>query len=316
MNPTEPREPETKCHGPQALAERADDGFLLVIRSTGKTVGGLSSGAVKGIAKVGQVLTARRRKTVQQQPKPSDAAPPRQLDEETEPAASQDPQPLPNLQALLEGRSLQDVEQAAVLRRCLDDLLLGSEEAGEGALKILVGLGQIAEPLLVACLPTDSPRVAKIALEGLSRIDSQRLIGCISAVLESSDPELRSVALRAAVGLGDERQRQLMLERGLRDPDANVRRRALSYVGWHNSYWAIAEAMRLCNDKTPEVQWAAVETLMAQRPSETNSILQLVKPSLDLGNQRRAAVLLGQQEDQGTLPEKNENRMRDASKAG
>ena len=135
MNPTEPREPETKCHGPQALAERADDGFLLVIRSTGKTVGGLSSGAVKGIAKVGQVLTARRRKTVQQQPKPSDAAPPRQLDEETEPAASQNPQPLPDLQTLLEGRSLQDVEQAAVLRRCLDDLLLGSEEAGEGGAK-------------------------------------------------------------------------------------------------------------------------------------------------------------------------------------
>jgi len=39
-------------------------------------------------------------------------------------------------------------------------------------------------------------------------------------------------------------------------------------------------------------------------------------PSLDLVNQRRAAVLLGQQEDQGTLPEENEERMRNASNAG
>jgi len=122
---------------------------------------------VKGISKVGQVLTGRKQKTVQQQPKLSDAAPPRQSDEETEPAAPQYPHPLLDLEALLEGRSTQGAEQAVVLRRCLDDLLLGSEEAGERALKILAALGQVAEPLLVACLPTDSPRVAKIALRAL-----------------------------------------------------------------------------------------------------------------------------------------------------
>jgi hypothetical protein len=328
MSPTEPREPETKCHGPQALAERADDGFLCVVRSTGKTLGDLSSGAVKGISKVGQALTVRRRKTVEQQPKPSDATPTRQPDEKTEPASPQCPHPLLDLEALLQGRSPQGAGQAVVLRRCLDDLLLGSEEAGEGALKILVGLGQLAEPLLLACLPTDSPRVAKIALEGLSRIVSQRLIGCISDVLESSDPELRMVALHAAVGLRDDRQRQRLLERGLRDPDANVRRRTLSYVGWSDSYWAIAEAMRMCSDKTPDVQWAAVETLIAQRPSDANNILQQVMPSLDQENQHRAAVLLGQQENQRaaivlgqqeheeTLPKKKRNRRRNAPKAG
>ncbi len=201
------------------------------------------------------------------------------------------------------GHSPRDAEQAAVLRRCFDDLLLGSEEAGEAALKILVGLGQSVEPLLIACLPTDSPRVAKIALEGLSRIGSQRLVGCISDVLDSSDPELRMVALRAAVGLPHDRQMQRLLERGLRDPDANVKRRALSYVGWFDSYWAITEVMRLCNDKTPDVQEAALKTLLTQRPSEAKSIL------------RWAAVLLRKETDQGTLPEKNENPIRDASNA-
>ncbi len=314
---TKPREPERKCHGPQALAERANERFLFAVRSTGKTIGDLSSGTVKGISKVGEVLTARKWRIVRRPARASDAAPPRQPGAETKPAAPHYPHPPRlDLEALLEGRSPEGAEQAAVLRRCFDDLLLGSEEAGEEALKILVGMGQFAEPLLVACLPTDSPRVARIALEGLSRIDSPRLIGCISHVLESSDPELRMVALRAAVGLRDGQRRQRLLERGLRDPDASVRRRALSYVGWYDSYWAITEAMRLCNDKTPDVQWAAVETLIAQRPSEANSILQRVKPSLNRGNQRRAAVLLGQQEDQETLPKKNENRMRDVSKAG
>jgi len=297
--------PETKRHSPQALADRADDGFLFVVRSTGKTIGGLSSGTVKGISKVGQVLIGRKQKTVKQQTKPLDAAPSQQLDEQMEPVAPQDP--LLDLDALLEGRSPRDAGQAAELRKAMDDLLLGSEEAGESALKPLVGLGQVAEPLLVACLPTDSPRVAKLALEGLSRIGSQRLVDCISDVLESSDPELRSVAIRAAVGLRDERQRQSFLERGLRDPSAKVRRRSLSYLSWHDSYWAKTEAMRLCSDKTPDVQWAAVETLMALRRSEAHSILQLVKPSLDPVNQRRATILLQRQKDPGALSEKNGN---------
>lgn len=300
---TELRALETTRRRPYALTRQANDGFLFIVQSTGRTLGDLSSSTVKGTLKVWQALTGSREKSVQQPPKPSDA-PPRQLDEKTEPAAPTHPYPfLPDLEALLTGHSPRDAEQAAVLRRCFDDLLLGSEEAGEAALKILVGLGQSVEPLLIACLPTDSPRVAKIALEGLSRIGSQRLVGCISDVLDSSDPELRMVALRAAVGLPHDRQMQRLLERGLRDPDANVKRRALSYVGWFDSYWAITEVMRLCNDKTPDVQEAALKTLLTQRPSEAKSIL------------RWAAVLLRKETDQGTLPEKNENPIRDASNA-
>ncbi len=316
-----PQKNEMKWHSPRALAERADDGLLVIVRSTGKAMGGLSSGPMKGISKVGQVLTRREKKTVEPQTKTpsavtSSAVPPRQLDEETKPAEPRYPHALPDLDTLLKERSPQGAAQAVVLRKCLDDLVLGSEKAGEEALKILVDMGQVAEPLLVACLPTDSPRVAKIALEGLNRIGSQRLFDCISDVLESADPELRFVALRAAVGLRDYAQQRLLLERGLRDSNSEVRRCSLSYVAWHESYWAIGETMRLCNDKMPDVQWAAVETLMALRPSEVSRILPLVKPSLAPVNQRRLADLLAQQEDQGVLSDKNEKRMRNASKAG
>jgi hypothetical protein len=287
------------------LPRAADDRFLSVVRSTGKTIGGWSSDAAKGIAKIGHVLTDLTQVS-QQQPTFPDATPPVQGDAEAESAPPRDSRStLPDFEALLAGRSPLGAAQTHTLRKCFDDLLLGSEEAGQQALKILAGLGQSAEPLLVACLPTDSPRVARIALEGLSRISSQRLAGCISDLLASSDPELRMVALHAAVGLPDDRQRQPLLERGLRDADAVVRLHALSYVGWFDSYWAIAEAMRLCNDKTPDVQWAAVVILMAQRPSEANAILQRVMRSLAPENQDRAAALLARREGQANAPQDN-----------
>jgi len=317
------RKEETKWYWPQELANRTDDGFLHVVRSTGKALGGLSSSPAKGISKIGQMLTPKEKakekaseqeamKLQTQTAHPSAA----QAGEETISAAPRYPRALPDLEALLEGRSPEGAAQATVLRKCLDDVVLGSEDAGEEALKILGGLGRIAEPLLVACLPTDSARVAKISLEGLSRIRSQRLLVCISSVFESSEPELRLVALHAAVGLRDSRQQRRFIERGLRDSDAQVRQRALSYVGWHDSYWAIVEAMRLCNDKEPEVQWAAVETLMALRPSEASTILPRVEPSLAAENQRRLADLLAQQKGKGVLPDTNETGTQDTSKAG
>jgi hypothetical protein len=301
---TKPQKPEMEWHSPKALADRANEGFLLVVRSTGKTIGGLLSGIVKGISKVGQVLMGREQRMVKRQTEPLEAAPPPQLDEEMEQARPQYP-PL-DVEALLEEHSPQDTVKAVMSRKALNDLLHGPEEASAGALKTLVGLGHVAEPFLVACLQTDSPQVAEIALEGLSRIGSQRLPGCLSNMLGSSDTELRIVALRAAGRLPDHQEQQPFLARGLRDPSARVRRRALSYISRHDSYWAIAEAMRLCDDPEPYVQWAAVEALMALGPSEAHSTLRLMMPSLDPAYQRRAAILLEQRKDQGALSGKTE----------
>jgi hypothetical protein len=415
---TKPRRPERKWHSPQALADRANDGFLSVVRSTGWIVRSVPSDIVNGVSQVGQALIGRKRRAVKQQTKPLEAAPPQQdaspraaagarkrqasspgapeaaeparsarsqvtaeeptLGEETEqegkkmvkpqtkPLKAAPPQqdaspkaaagarkrqasspgapeaaeparsarsqvtaeePTPgqeteqegpqrpslDIEALVKEHSPPDTVQAIMLRKALDDLLHGSEEASEGALKTLVGLGQVAEPFLVACLRKDSPHVVEIALEGLSQLGSQRLIGSISDVLGSSDPELRIVALRAVGRLPDDQQRPL-LERGLRDPAARVRRRALFYLSWHDSSWAVAEIMRLCDDQQPDVQWAAVDALMALRPSQACDHLQLMMPSLDPVYQRRAALLLQRRKDS---PGKNPHKSVDAqSSAG
>jgi len=289
------RKPRIKWYSPQALAERADDGFLFVVRSTGKAIRSLPSGTVNGISRVGEVSCRRRKKEVEKQTDrayggllsiarsagktarfircgPTDGlskighalckgeekkkakqqtesleakSTPEAVTEE-EPRREEEMEqeglryaPL-DLEALLKQHFPRDRVEAIKLRKALDDLLHGPEPACLSALKTLVGLGQVAEPFLVASLQVASPQAAEIALEGLSRIDSQRLTGCISDVLASSAPELRIVALRAAQRLRDDEARPF-LEQGLRDPSARVKRRVLSYLSWHDSSWALAE---------------------------------------------------------------------------
>ncbi len=199
-------------------------------------------------------------------------------------------------EALLEEHSPRDRVTAIVLRKALDVLLRGSEAARKSALETLVGQGEVAGPLLVACLREDSPEVVESAFEGLRQIGWDCPASSLSDVLGSSNAELRIVALRAARRLTDEQQRPL-LERGLRDPNARVRRRAISYVAWHDSSWAVAEIMRLCDDPQPEVRWAAVEALVALRPAQAYEHLKLMMPSLTPTYQHRAAALLARRND-------------------
>ncbi len=320
---TDPPTP-IKRQCPRALADRADDGFLSVVRSAGRALGSLSSGTVKGLSKVGQVLVGTKQDTPKRQTEPMEAVPPRQLDRKLQPPASQPPSadspsldgPSLDMETLLEEHSPQDADQATILRQASNDLLHGSEEAAAAALETLAGLGQVAEPLLIACLQTESPRVVEIALEGLSLIGSQRFAGCLSDVLDSSDIELRLIAVRATRRLPDEQQKQPLLARGLRDIYAGVRRCALSCLCRNDSHWAAAEAFRLYDDKQPDVQWAAVEAMMVMRPSEAHGTLQLMMPSLAPEYQRRAAVLLGKCKDQGASPQMNGKPRQNDAKEG
>jgi len=322
-------------YSPQALANRADDGFRFVVRSTARIVCHLPCGAGYGVSKVGRVFFRRRENTVKRQTEPAAAAPPQQnaspkaavglLEREapSRPAAAAAAAPAPyvciqtaaerpaprrekrqaraprpplDVDELLREHAPADRVTAIVLHKALDDLLHGSEVARRSALETLVGQGQVAGPLLVACSRESSSQVVEAALEGLRQIDWPCLVSSICDVLASSDTELRIIALRAAGRLADERKRPL-LERGLRDPDARVRRRAISYLSWHDSSWAVAEIMRLCDDRQPEVKWAAVEALMTLRPSEAYNHLKLMIPSLDPVHQRRAAALLAKREN-------------------
>ncbi len=330
---TKSRKLEMQWYSPQDLANRADDGFRFVVRSAAGIVCNLPSSVGYGVSKVGRVLICRKRKTLKQQTEPAEAAPPPQdvslkaaaglpqrearrgrtaaaepapctcrqatveepaLREQTR--QEEPPRPPLHVEALLKEHPPQSKVQTIVLRKALDDLLGGSERARHDALETLVGQGHVAGPLLVACSRESSSQVVETALEGLRRIDWPCLVTSISNVLESSDKELRIIALRAAGRLTDERKRPL-LERGLQDPISRVRRRALSYLAWHDSSWAIAEIMRLCDDPEPDVKWAAVEALMTLRPSQAYDHLELMMPSLDPVHQRRAATLLAQRKD-------------------
>ncbi len=201
------------------------------------------------------------------------------------------PRPSLDVEALLEEHLPQDKVKAIVLRKALGDLLHGTEATRNSAIETLAGQGEISGPLLVACLRENSLEVIDSAFEGLRQIGWDCPPGLISDMLGSSKAELRIIALRAAQQLTDEQQRPL-LERGLRDPNARVRRRAISYVSWHNSSWAVAEIMRLSDDPEPDVKWAALEALVALSPSDGCEHLKLMMPSLAPTYQRQAAALL------------------------
>jgi len=346
-------------HSPQALADRADDGFRLVVRSAAMIVCNVPCGVGYGLSKLGravfctkQKLSRRSTESVEATPAQPDATIGMRPREEScqckfssapiveEPApvetelvettvkrrttlmrrarlmgratenkptivkgpAPDQPTAVPctpsaplDMEALLREHSPKDKVKAIMLRKALDDLLHGSKGARNGALETLVELGPNSGPILVACSQEASPEVVEIALDGLRQLNWHCLVTSISAVLKSSDIELRIIALRAAGRLTDDRRRPL-LEKGLRDPIARVRRRAISYVSWHDSAWAVSQLMRLCDDKEADVKWAAVEALMALRPAEACVHLKLMKPSLDPNYQRRATALLAQQE--------------------
>ena len=314
---------EMEWHSPQALADMADDGFRLVVRSAARIVRSLPSGMGYGFSRLGRVVLFRKQKMVKRPTELAGAGPGRRdagltttvgvkeprLDKTTLKKSSPDKKtadkgaqcsPI-SIQTLLNERAPRDKVKAIVLRKALDDLLHGSEGARKSALETLVGLGRDAGTLLDACSREDSPKVVELALEGLRQLGWHCLVSSTSAVLDSSDADLRIIALRAAGRLPDERRRTL-LERGLRDSVARVRRRAISYVSWHESSWAVSEIMRLCDDKEADVKWAAVEALMALRPSEACDHLQLMMPSLDPIYRRRAAALLAQQKNSVNKP--------------
>jgi hypothetical protein len=327
--------PKKKRYSPLALADLANHGFLFVARSAGKTLHSIQSGTMGGYSKIKQALSRgkKEKKSGQQTeslkeeflaqdagleaaadakqrdasfpPERETTGPPEsRSDQVTEEEPSHDegmeqegPRYSPlDLEALLKEHSPRDRVEAARLRKTMGDLLLGSEAARRSALKSLVGLRRVAEPLMVASLQTAPPQVAEIALAGLSQIGSQRLTDCIFDVYASSDPELRIVALRAAQRLTDDEARPF-LERGLRDPDTKVKRRALSYLAWHDSPWALAEIRRLCNDHDPEVKWSALETLLTVRPSEVYDNLEQVMNSLEPAYRQRAIALLEQRKN-------------------
>lgn len=196
-----------------------------------------------------------------------------------------------DMEALLKQRFFRDRVEAIKVRKAMDDLLHGSEVARLNALKTLVGLCQVAEPFLIAALKKASPQVAEIALEGLSQIDSDRLVSCISDAFASPDHKLRIVALRVAQRLTDDTARSF-LDQGLHDPSEKVKRRALSYLSWRDSSWALARITRLCEDPNPDVKWAALEALLAIKPSEAYDTLELMMSSLDPIHRRRALTLL------------------------
>ena len=195
------------------------------------------------------------------------------------------------IEELLQSRPSENRLETVKLRAAVERLCHGSEAERADAIRVLLSLGARGSSLLVAALETLPLPSATQALEGLARTQPAGLASCLADLLGAQNPELRLLAVRWADRLDDEQAKPL-LKRALADAHPELRRRALTYVGWRRSLWAQTDVLVLCRDPDPEVEWAALETLAVLNPAVAREMVQTRLPRLDPIKLRRAVFLL------------------------
>ncbi|MBI5538292.1 MAG: HEAT repeat domain-containing protein [Deltaproteobacteria bacterium] len=206
------------------------------------------------------------------------------------PASRPAPTPVLDVDGWLKVLDPGDRVRALEIRVAIDDWLRGSVAARVGALEQLVSLGIRVEPLFVASLRGATPEHAELALEGLRRIDSERLAACIAELLLVDNPEVRIVALRIAQQMSDRIARPL-LSRGVEDPDPRVRRRVIPWLSWRQSAWAVERIWELCDDPDPSVKWAALDALVWHDGGEVRMRVRRARPAEMVYCRRTSALV-------------------------
>ena len=181
---------------------------------------------------------------------------------------------------MIRAHRFDDCMQRVLVRSAVDDFVHGSETARQEALRVLVDLGGVVEPVLMAILQLEWARTTEDALDGLGQIGSPRLMESISRLLSAADEETRLIALRAAHRQSDDLARGF-LEHATRDPSPRIRRRVLTYLSWRESTWAIASVRQLCHDADSAVKWAAIAALATRAPAEAREVMNLTRHAME-----------------------------------
>jgi hypothetical protein len=182
-----------------------------------------------------------------------------------------------------------DAVRRLALRGVVDDWLRGSVEARRAALEAIAGLGPGAEALILAPLGHGTPEKIELVLEGLRRIGSTKLSGCMAQLLRTGDARVRIGTLRVAQQLGDPVARPLLV-RGVEDRDWLVRRRTVQWLSWRSSPWAVERIWQLAADLNPAVKWAALDVLVWHDGPEVKQRVKRAKPHEAVFARRTAAM--------------------------
>jgi len=175
----------------------------------------------------------------------------------------------------------------------VNEFLHGSSRESLDAQKQILAIGPaLAEPVFLAAIQRKSPKLAELALDGLARLKSEKLVPTAREMLSSSDRGLRLAALRAAHWLDDDEARPLFAI-AAQDSAPEVRRRLVCYLSWRGAPWAIFELRRLCNDENLPVKWSAIIALTRAQPDVAVELMGRSPPSgEDTGYRRRIEAAL------------------------
>jgi hypothetical protein len=117
-----------------------------------------------------------------------------------------------------------------------------------------------AEAVFLAALQRRSTRLAELALDGLVRLNSTRLVAALKDLFSSDVRELRLVALRVANRLKEDEAAPLF-SIAARDAAPEVRRRLVAYLSWRGTPFVVQELLGLSADANAQVKWAAIGVL-------------------------------------------------------
>ncbi|MCP4678543.1 MAG: HEAT repeat domain-containing protein [Deltaproteobacteria bacterium] len=211
------------------------------------------------------------------------------------PESTEKPRFTTEIDRLLRGNTALSRVQSTMLNAAVNDFWFGQLEARQAALRTMLRMDGFAEPFFVALAKEGRHPVAEIALEGLHRISSVQLVPCIQYVFDSPEFELRLTALRAVQCLSDEVARPLLTE-AMKDRSIAVRRRALSYLSWRDSSWALALVREGSFDEEVSVKWASFIALDARNPQAAKESLELMEGTLSPAYGERARGILVRRE--------------------
>ena len=182
----------------------------------------------------------------------------------------------------------------------VNEFLHGSSRESLDAQKQILAIGPtLAEPVFLAAIQRKSPKLAELALDGLARLKSDKLVPTAKEMLSSPDRGLRLTALRAAHWLDDDEARPLFAM-AAQDSAPEVRRRLVCYLSWRGAPWAIFELRRLCNDDNLPVKWSAIIALTRMQPEVALELMGRSPPSgEDTGYRRRIEAALAKKKGGG-----------------
>ncbi|MBF0397862.1 MAG: HEAT repeat domain-containing protein [Desulfobacterales bacterium] len=131
-----------------------------------------------------------------------------------------------------------------------------------------------AVPVLMEAVKFEHPELIAEIINSLIAIGDPSAVPLFEAQIKSPKYTVRVGCLRGIYKLGDNETAMSILTEALRDDHPEVRRNALTFIGWKDYTSAVSSVIQCLKDEEPRVRKAAISTLANLK--DESSVLPLI----------------------------------------